>query len=1025
MPAMMWTITATMRTRIGQIVRQIMVAVGTTSWVPAVVAVLLIAGWVTWSFIANDHFGFGWMLELPLHEGVALVMSLAVLLAYSTRGARTGLLPDPRPMNRRLELAILGVVLAVGAGLRVYALDRFPRTLDLDTAQNGYVAMQLWTELTQGSYTAILDRWAPGNETMLFYLQGLTMRLLGVSVEALRLPSALIGVLTLYLIYRLGREQISARVGLAAALMSALSPWHLDLSRSAKRSVLIPLFVCLVLIFLCRALRRAPSARAALDLALCGLMLGLGLHSYELFRVAPLAVAGAIIWVRLAQRRSLWQGPAEVALTLGVATLVALPIIITALAAPEVYFHHTAHASLLETAVTDGAIKPLLLNGGAALAHALDHIPLGTGWVDLRGAPVAASVLFLVGLFSMFSLRAGAGEGEGDHRPRVWTVAVGSMLAIMVAVLLLTKVHHAPRRYTGLMVPLFLLAGGAGVGILQLATHRLGAKVTALLTVAAAVGLATPIPKVFALMGTYQEDFSQARAEAIIRWAAARSDTREVYLSAGILDNHYLTHFMLLKPGLRQLASGLPLPGGPLKGKVMLVADAEEWGATLTPLVRFRERTVELALPDKVLGDEVIKDPRLKIKVYELSGPDLASYRIPTEHIKIRFDGALLTGESGSYGFRLSPGATGQLTLGSTSLELNGEEEHKVSLTSGLTPVIYRGGKARAPLQWRPPGAETWSPLPLSLLWKLPADVLPIAAPPEEEGWISDGAPPEVVSLEASAEDDLHTIQDMDHYQGEAHILDTNLNSLSRLASSKAKGSRLSLWFGKGDLFGDSYYHSNERRSAYQQQYPAFKLAVSGRGIYLLDRLRGAAFRFHTDGNRLGKLRGPFSWPLDLAADEEVVYVADHGRRAILGCDPSGASPAVELIRGIVPTSVSVLDGALAYTDRATHQVVVVLLDSLKVETRTTLQAVTDTTGVTLLPDGIVMVTQPKRQRIFMVSRRGGGLSVNGDPGALNHPTPVFSPRGGFRLPGGKELLVLGENELMRVPLYHVGEESP
>ena len=35
-----------------------------------------------------------------------------------------------------------------------------------------------------------------GNETLLFYLQGLSMALLGVSVEALRLPSALAGVLT-------------------------------------------------------------------------------------------------------------------------------------------------------------------------------------------------------------------------------------------------------------------------------------------------------------------------------------------------------------------------------------------------------------------------------------------------------------------------------------------------------------------------------------------------------------------------------------------------------------------------------------------------------------------------------------------------------------------------------------------------------------------------------------------------------------------------------------------------------------
>ena len=255
-------------------------------------------------------------------------------------------------------------------------------------------------------------------------------------------------------------------------------------------------------------------------------------------------------------------------------------------------------------------------------------------------------------------------------------------------------------------------------------------------------------------------------------------------------------------------------------------------------------------------------------------------------------------------------------------------------------------------------------------------------------------------------------------------VLDTNLNSLVRLESQGWTGKRIPLIANEDDPFGDWYYQSSERRAAYQQQFPAFRLAASGRGFFLLDRLRGVAHRFDDNGRLAGKLRGPFSWPLDLAADEEAVYVADHGRRAILACDPAGVTPTRELISGVIPSSVSVLDGALAYTDRATHEVVVVLLDGLKEESRTSLQAVTDTTSVTLLADGLILVVQPKRQQIHLLSRRGGEVVVNNTSGMFNHPPPVFSPRGGYRPRGGSEMLLLGENELVLVPLTRPSREE-
>lgn len=71
-----------------------------------------------------------------------------------------------------------------------------------------------------------------------------SIALLGLNEFAVRLPAALVGITTVWVLYKLGAAFYDERVGLLAALFLAISPWHMQVSRYAEGSPLLPLFFC-------------------------------------------------------------------------------------------------------------------------------------------------------------------------------------------------------------------------------------------------------------------------------------------------------------------------------------------------------------------------------------------------------------------------------------------------------------------------------------------------------------------------------------------------------------------------------------------------------------------------------------------------------------------------------------------------------------------------------------------------------------------------------------------------------------
>ncbi len=132
---------------------------------------------------------------------------------------------------------MIWAVLGLGLVLRLISLNQ---SLWLDEAINVMAArsFSLWGMVTQ---YAVADFHPPG-WFIILWVWGKTF---GYSEIAVRIPSVIIGVLTIYITYLLGKKLISKNVGLIAALLLAINPLHIYYSQEARMYALAALAVSL------------------------------------------------------------------------------------------------------------------------------------------------------------------------------------------------------------------------------------------------------------------------------------------------------------------------------------------------------------------------------------------------------------------------------------------------------------------------------------------------------------------------------------------------------------------------------------------------------------------------------------------------------------------------------------------------------------------------------------------------------------------------------------------------------------
>lgn len=243
------------------------------------------------------------------------------------------------------ELFWLALIVLVAAFLRLYRLHEVPSGLYGDEAFKGVEARHL----LRGGYLPIFFEGNYGEEPLYTYLVALSFLLFGASGWAIRLVAATVGLATIPLLYLLARELFPPEegqpslVGLLAAFWLATSYWHITYSRFGIEPVLLPLIITLASYFLWRGLR----SKRRWPFICSGLFLGASLYTYQAARLWFLFLLSFLCYLLVARKGSRKTRLAQFILLFATSLLISLPLLLFALAHPDIYFARTRGVSIL------------------------------------------------------------------------------------------------------------------------------------------------------------------------------------------------------------------------------------------------------------------------------------------------------------------------------------------------------------------------------------------------------------------------------------------------------------------------------------------------------------------------------------------------------------------------------------------------------------------------------------------------------------------------------------------------------
>ena len=144
-----------------------------------------------------------------------------------------------------MKRAIFICIILLAAGLRLYRLGDVPVGFHRDEAflgYNAYSILKTGKDMTGNSFPLHLESflYSPAGYV---YASIPAIALFGLNPFAVRLPSATAGILTVIVLYYLAQKLSSKISPEISSLVLALSPWHINLSRTATENTLVVLLL--------------------------------------------------------------------------------------------------------------------------------------------------------------------------------------------------------------------------------------------------------------------------------------------------------------------------------------------------------------------------------------------------------------------------------------------------------------------------------------------------------------------------------------------------------------------------------------------------------------------------------------------------------------------------------------------------------------------------------------------------------------------------------------------------------------
>lgn len=196
-----------------------------------------------------------------------------------------------------MKKILIILIITLGAFLRLFWLDKYPPGVTGDEIQQGYSAYSILKTGKDewGDFLPIHPRGFGDYKPPLYtYLTIPFVGIFGLNVWGVRLPSAVAGILIIMVVYFLAKQLFNdEKIGIAASLLIAISPWSVQYSRVGFESNIGVLFFSMFVLFFLSSLKKNKF------LILSAVFGGLSLFTYHSFKILTiLFVLGLIIIYR-------------------------------------------------------------------------------------------------------------------------------------------------------------------------------------------------------------------------------------------------------------------------------------------------------------------------------------------------------------------------------------------------------------------------------------------------------------------------------------------------------------------------------------------------------------------------------------------------------------------------------------------------------------------------------------------------------------------------------------------------------
>ncbi|MCC7119469.1 MAG: glycosyltransferase family 39 protein [Anaerolineales bacterium] len=177
-------------------------------------------------------------------------------------------------------------VFALAAFFAFYKLSAIPDNMTSDHAEK---LLDVY-DISQGKYSIFFPR-NTGREPLQFYFVYFLSQWFGISFLSLKVSTGLMGMLSMFYIYKLAEELGGKRVALLAVAFAGIGVWPVLIDRIGLRFAYYPPFTAATLYYFIRGLRQQRRN----DFILSGIALGIGLNGYTPMRIVPFVMVALFI----------------------------------------------------------------------------------------------------------------------------------------------------------------------------------------------------------------------------------------------------------------------------------------------------------------------------------------------------------------------------------------------------------------------------------------------------------------------------------------------------------------------------------------------------------------------------------------------------------------------------------------------------------------------------------------------------------------------------------------------------------